>query len=59
MEDVRRDYVEASDAALVVAIGRYQQAALAEASAGEFSNMVRCGARLSRTTRCRSRIAGS
>ncbi|NQY55493.1 MAG: sigma-70 family RNA polymerase sigma factor [Ilumatobacteraceae bacterium] len=31
MEDVRQDYVEASDAALVVAIGRYQQAALAEA----------------------------
>jgi len=28
---VRRDYAEASDAALVVSIGRYQQAALAEA----------------------------
>jgi RNA polymerase sigma-70 factor (ECF subfamily) len=28
---VRRDYAEASDAAVVVAIGRYQQAALAEA----------------------------
>jgi RNA polymerase sigma-70 factor (ECF subfamily) len=28
---VRRDYTEASDAALVVSIGRYQQAALAEA----------------------------
>ena len=33
MEDVRQDYVEASDAALVVAIGRYQQAALAESVA--------------------------
>ena len=30
-EDVRRDYAEASDAALVVSIGRYQQAALGEA----------------------------
>jgi RNA polymerase sigma-70 factor (ECF subfamily) len=29
--DVKRDYTEASDAALVVSIGRYQQAALAEA----------------------------
>ena len=29
--DVRREYTEASDAALVVSIGRYQQAALAEA----------------------------
>ena len=31
MDDVRREYTEASDAALVVSIGRYQQAALAEA----------------------------
>lgn len=31
MDDVRRDYAEASDAAIVVAIGRYQQAALGEA----------------------------
>lgn len=30
-EEVRRDYADASDAALVVSIGRYQQAALAEA----------------------------
>jgi len=30
-EDVRREYTDASDAALVVAIGRYQQLALAEA----------------------------
>ena len=30
-DDVRREYTEASDAALVVSIGRYQQAALAEA----------------------------
>ncbi len=30
-EDVRREYTEASDAALVVSIGRYQQPALAEA----------------------------
>jgi RNA polymerase sigma-70 factor (ECF subfamily) len=30
-EGVKRDYTEASDAALVVSIGRYQQAALAEA----------------------------
>lgn len=30
-DDVRRDYADASDAALVVSIGRYQQAALAEA----------------------------
>lgn len=29
--DVKRDYTEASDAALVLSIGRYQQAALAEA----------------------------
>ncbi len=31
IDDVRREYTEASDAALVVSIGRYQQAALAEA----------------------------
>ena len=30
-DDVRREYTDASDAALVVSIGRYQQAALAEA----------------------------
>jgi len=30
-DDVKREYTEASDAALVVAIGRYQQLALAEA----------------------------
>jgi RNA polymerase sigma-70 factor (ECF subfamily) len=30
-DDVKREYTEASDAALVVSIGRYQQAALAEA----------------------------
>jgi RNA polymerase sigma-70 factor (ECF subfamily) len=30
-KEVKRDYTEASDAALVVSIGRYQQAALAEA----------------------------
>lgn len=30
-EDVRREYTDASDAALVVAIGRFQQLALAEA----------------------------
>ncbi len=31
MEDVRREYTDASDASLVVSIGRYQQLALAEA----------------------------
>jgi RNA polymerase sigma-70 factor (ECF subfamily) len=31
MDDVKREYTEASDASLVVSIGRYQQAALAEA----------------------------
>lgn len=31
IHDVKREYTEASDAALVVAIGRYQQLALAEA----------------------------
>lgn len=30
-QDVRREYTDASDASLVVSIGRYQQAALAEA----------------------------
>ncbi len=30
-EDVQRDYTDVSDATLVVSIGRYQQAALAEA----------------------------
>ena len=30
-DDVRREYTDASDASLVVSIGRYQQLALAEA----------------------------